>query len=215
MTPTAEPTVSLMSRLREETRPLHHEAESHPFQRALLQGTLPAEAYTAYLEQLLIVHRALDAGLGSLIKGDPRAQSILKTEQFQAAHLREDLHYFSRDERAIVAADGAIELLSEVAQARTTGPISLLGMHYVTLGSTNGGRYLARSVRRAYGLVEGGVKYLDPWGEDQTRIWQGFRRDMDAAVFSASECDKMVHGAGLMFRGITRIADGLSKAGFV
>jgi heme oxygenase len=212
MTTAAEPVVSLMMRLREETRALHHEAESHRFQRALAQGALPREAYVGYLEQLLIVHRALDAGLVSLMESDARVSRVVSVEQLQAVYLREDLKFFGREERSISAGEGAVELLSEVARARTSRPIEQLGLHYVTLGSTNGGRYIARSVRRAYGLTAEGVRYLDPWGEDQTRIWHSFRREMDAAGFDPHECAVILHGAGVMFRGITRIAEGLAGA---
>lgn len=204
------PSRGLMLRLREETRSQHEEAESHPFQRALLQGRLPVESYADYLEQLFLVHRALDAGLAALAENDARAGGIIAAEQFATRFLREDLKHFGRDESRIIAGDGTVELLTSVADARTGNPVALIGFHYVMLGSTNGGRFIAKAVRRAYGLESPGVRYLDPWGEGQTRIWQGFKASMDAAEFTPGEADSMVEAAKAMFRGIARIADGLS-----
>lgn len=200
---------SLMLRLKEQTRPLHTEAESHPVQRAMASGTLPLDAYIAYLEQLWPVHRALDAGLQTLAESDPRAKSILSLEQYQSQHLREDLRHFGRELTEGAADAAAVDLLNEIAQARIDQPIALLGFHYVTLGSTNGGRFIARPVRRAYGLDKAGVAYLDPWGEDQPRIWQGFKQSMDMASFNSGESDAIVASAEAMFRGITRISEGL------
>jgi heme oxygenase len=208
--PTPTATIpSLMLRLKEQTRPLHTEAESHPVQRAMASGTLPLDAYVAYLERLWPVHRALDAGLQNLAESDERAKTILSSDQFQSQHLREDLRHFGRELPEGAADAAAIDLLNEIAQARIDRPIALLGFHYVTLGSTNGGRFIARPVRRAYGLDKAGVTYLDPWGEDQPRIWQSFKQSMDTASFTPQEAEAIVRAAEAMFRGITRISEGL------
>lgn len=198
-----------MLRLKEHTRPLHTEAESHPIQRSLAQGTLPLETYVSYLERLWPVHRALDAGLTQLAESDERAGGILSAEQYQSLYLRDDLRHFGREKSDGPADPSVVELLNEISTARIGQPVALLGFHYVTLGSTNGGRFIARPVRRAYGLEKAGVSYLDPWGEDQPRIWQAFKHAMDAAVFSSAECDAIVASAEKMFRGITRISESL------
>ncbi|MBL8745557.1 MAG: biliverdin-producing heme oxygenase [Phycisphaerae bacterium] len=198
-----------MLRLKEHTRQLHAEAESHPIQRAMAQGRLPLESYVSYLECLWPVHRALDAGLAALAETDDRAESILSPEQYQSAYLRDDLRHFGREKTDAPAVPAVVELLSDISAARVDRPIALLGFHYVTLGSTNGGRFIAKPLRRAFGLEKAGVSYFDPWGEDQPRIWGAFKHAMDAARFSADETDTILAAAESMFRGITRISESL------
>lgn len=209
MSLSAPVTPSLMLRLREQTRPLHTAAESHPIQRAMVQGTLPQELYVAYLERLFPVHRALDAGLTQLAENDHRAGRILSPEQHQSGYLREDLQHFGRGKAETPAVSAVVELVNAIAASRVESPIALLGFHYVTLGSTNGGRFIANAVRRAYGLERAGAAYLDPWGDEQPRIWQGFKRAMDAESFSQDEADEIVGAAETMFHGITYISESL------
>lgn len=208
LSPTAAPP-GLMLRLREQTRPHHTAAESHPLQRAMVTGQLPRPLYVAYLGQLTLVHRALDAGLTTLANADERAGRIVSPEQFQTPFLREDLKFFATDEKSIAACSGTVDLLSLVADLRAASPVGLLGLHYVLLGSTNGGRFIAKAVRRAFGLQSAGVRYLDPWGDDQPRIWQHFKHQVDTTVFSPSECDLIVDSAQRMFDGIGQISTDL------
>ena len=85
-------------------------------------------------------------------------------------------------------------------------------MLYVLEGSTNGSKFIARAIRREYGLGEGpGASYLDPHGELQQERWQAFKRDMDDVGFTETEASAIIDAACRMFRALTDVSDELSE----
>ena len=52
-------------------------------------------------------------------------------------------------------------------------------------GSTNGSRFIARSLRKAYpGADVGGMTFMDPYGENQPDHWRAFKVELDSVVAS-------------------------------
>lgn len=208
MTPTD--TIELMLRLRDETTPHHKEAESHPLQRAMATGQLPSHAYAAYHAQLLLVHRELERALVEASRADHRLASVVRPELFMTGHIESDLTALGLDPMVIDTGAGAAQLTAEIRRASREAPSSLLGYWYVLEGSKNGGRFIARAVRRAQepgGVVA--VRSLDPHGEEQPRLWQEFKASVNAASFDPAEQDAIVRAAERMFAGIIAIADGI------
>jgi len=200
-------TPGIMARLKEETQPLHDRAETHSLQKTLAQGLISKDAYVAYLTQLFHVHSALDEALTAAAKQDERVGGLVESQHLQTQYLVADLGFFMKCPAHVAAGAGAKGLVEQIRNAAKASPVSVLGFHYVMLGSTNGGRFIAKSLRRAFGLEQDGVRYFDPWGEHQRELWLDFKRAMDATAFTPAEMDAILDAAKAMFEGIARVSD--------
>lgn len=203
------------ARLKRETAELHHRAEHAPFQRALIMGELAQALYERHLEQLLLLHMGLEGRLRELCARRPEVARIVQGFQFQEAYIREDLAHFGRSEADLAAIEpvpALAALLAEIEDLAGSRPLALLGMHYVLEGSNNGGRFIARAVRKAYALTPGqGDRYLDPYGEAQPLHWQAFKDELDASGFTRDEVEALLDGARRMFEGIRQVGEGVME----
>lgn len=210
MTQTETPSQGIMDRLRAETRDLHDAAEQHELQRNLGKGRLDRDLYIAYLRQLLLIHRALERGLDRQRQNDPEIARVIEDHQFQTPYLEEDLAFFGCPINAIEPVAATASLIRQIEADAEESPRVLLGYHYVLEGSNNGGRFIAKNVRVAYGLDgDAGMRYLDPYGERQRELWMRFKEAMGAVAFGDEECDAMVDRAKTMFGAIAGIGDEL------
>jgi len=125
--------------------------------------------------------------------------------QYQEQSLRRDLAHLGRDEDGAAPLPAVREFAARVTDWAARNPVALLGILYVLEGSKNGGRYLARAVRRAYGFDGQGTEYLDPYGELQAERWQQFKADMDALPLTEVEKDDIVAAAASAFRSIMQL----------
>jgi len=191
----------VMERLKEETWPLHQQAEHAALEQDLVKGKLPREVYRDYLAQRLVIHNALDAQLRDARANDPRIAAVVHDYQFHAPRVAEDLRFFggNPDEaKPLAATEKLINAINEAAKAN---PVSLLGFHYVFEGSMNGARFIARAVRGAWRLQgEEGTRYLDPYGESQREKWAAFKETMNAQPFTAEEADSIVDAGKATFQ---------------
>lgn len=204
-TPAAS-TASLMARLREETRPNHTAAEQHPLQRDLVTGRLPRPVYGAYLARLHRVHEALERAI--VEAKDPRLASAATPDLFQTANIEADLAYYGAEPVELSASPAAASVVGAIDDAAGAEPVRLLGLFYVLEGSKNGSRFIAKAVRRAYGLDgTDGLRALDPHGDDQPALWGAFRARVDACEWTPEESDAVVDAAKAMFDAIVAIAD--------
>lgn len=207
-------TDSIMLRLRTETRDLHTEAERQPFQQRMLQGLLPREEFVEFLCQMLVVHRELESDLRRWRYADPRFEAVLRDEQFRERNLLADLRFFGVEESEaadlVVAASRAAA--GRIARTATENPVALLGYHYVLEGSTNGAKFIARGVQKAYGLEPGpGTTFLDPHGPAQKERWDAFKRDMDGLDLTSDEREAIIEAAKDTFRAMIQICAALER----
>ncbi len=201
-------TTDVMDRLKVETADLHTAAERHPFQAAMIRGNLGRAGYAAYLGQVLHVHRTLEGRLSSL-RADARVAAVATDDRFRAAAIVEDLAALDGDGEAAPATPQTARLIETIDAA---GVPELLGMLYVLEGSTNGGRFIAKAVGRSLGISPGpGLRYLDPYGDQQQARWASFKEDVRAASFSPDEHDRIIEGAKAMFRGLVEAFDDLQE----
>lgn len=205
-------TQGLMARLKAETAEMHDRAEHAPLQKQLAQGLAPKDAYVWYLVQLYHVHATLDDGLRKATAASALPKGVGEAREHQSNHLVEDLTFFHVCPAHRAPTPGAAALVEQIRIASASDPVRLLGFHYVTLGSTNGGRFIAKSLRKAYGLTDQGVRYFDPWGDEQRPLWMGFKAAMDAAAFTPAQMDGILDSAKAMFEGITRISEEVGSA---
>jgi heme oxygenase len=196
--------------LKDMTWELHKAAEGHRVQRSLLKGELSREMYATWLGQLLCVHRALESALRDLRGNKPATGRFLNDGRFQEPRIESDLRTLGVDIGGVSPLPAAKRLMAIIEMARAEQPIALLGMHYVFEGSTNGGRFIAKALRQAYGFEgDAGTKYYDPYGEQQRELWASYKQEFDALEISEVERDAMVAAARDVFRAMSEIGDDL------
>lgn len=205
---------SLMARLREDTRDLHEHAESRTLQRRMARGELPRQTFVAYLAQLHWIHSALESALARSRGAHAAIDAVATEDRFRVPDLLADLAHHGGDPAAALPA--AVGFCETIAALEAEGPVALLGCLYVLEGSTNGARFIARVLRRAWG-IEGreGLAYMDPYGDAQPERWAAFRREMDAADFSGVERNRIVSAARATFEAIASVSDELMQASAV
>jgi heme oxygenase len=203
-------TPPVMDLLRDATADLHKAAENHAMQKALVKGELPRERYADYLEQLWILHRALERALTEHAGDDERLGGLEEAAAMHVRHLELDLAELGRDLRQIAPTDAALDLARRIDRDATTYPVMLMGYFYVLEGSMNGNRFIARAVERIYELKpDAGLRYLCSYGEEQPPNWKAFRERINAMRFETEEREALVVRARAVFESIRLIADEL------
>jgi heme oxygenase len=198
----------VMEQLREGTADLHQSAEQQEFQQRMFRGAIRRDEYAAWLGQMWLVHRALEAELRGVPAADARFAAVL-AENFKEPHLAADLQALGGETPAALPATARV--LAKIAEAGQVEPLRLLGYQYVLEGSTNGNRILAKRLLPSLGLEAAQAgRYLDPYGDRQRETWARFKQAMQAVGFSAAECALLVEGAREMFAGVAEISADLS-----
>ena len=202
----------IMERLRETSRELHDRAEHHPFQKKLARGLVDHREFGEYLQRLLRVHETVEGHLQRLAERDGALTGVLRPYQYKLPLIQRDLRSLNGEVQGIAESPACDRLAQSVRDAMERTPRSILGFHYVLEGSSNGTRFLARSLERSLGLTrEAGLSYLDPYGDRQQSYWGQFKLDMDAVPWTEDEMDGMVRGACTMFEAMIEIADELGQ----
>lgn len=199
--------VDVMQTLRDRTWEKHRLAERHPLQHALATGKLPREQYALLTAQLMLVHRELFAALKRCV-GCAAIAAVLREHQNHEPRCRRDIEHFGLDASRTSPSESNAMFLREIGQAEATAPTCLLGALYVLEGATNGGKFIARMVRRAYQL-EGvaGTESLDPYGEAQPARWDDFKQSMRGVAFDDADVERMVAMACRTFDVVAGIGD--------
>ena len=179
-TSTALPTSDLATYLRESTAAAHKDAESRPLNRALARGTIPREAWIANLEQLFLLHRGLDAPVARSLGRHPEWQAI--ADRARVADLEADLAAFG----STGAPTPVAAIASGVAEIEAASDDEIAGMLYVTEGSTNGGRFLVKSLTRAPG-ANSAPPTRAPDGHSSRPSWRPCRSTRSDSTWFAAE----------------------------
>jgi heme oxygenase len=201
---------STTGRLKAATESLHRQAETGELQRRLVKGEVDRDLCVAYLQQLLIVHAALEGRIRAAAAAHGAFVTVLRDHHWRASLLREDLARLGAGTDTAEPLAATSRLLREIEEIATGRPVALLGMLYVLEGSTNGSRFIAAAMRRRLGLSSGeGLCSLDPHRELQGVRWLAFKNDMDAAGFAEGEVAALVEAAQTMFRAFIEVGDQL------
>jgi heme oxygenase len=206
MTAIIETSPPLSARLREETADDHHRAERSEFQRLMVGGRLSRDLYAQFLGEMLVVWRALERAAPTLASHGSLAP-LVEARRFRSGDIERDLAVLNpaiapRTEAATRFADA----IDQLGAAR---PHELVGTLYVLEGSTNGGRFIAKAVRRAYRLDgHDGTSFLDPYGDEQPELWAAWRAGLDAAV-AEEHHDAVIANAREAFRAVEAIGSEL------
>ena len=201
--------MSIMSRLKSATADLHRDAESSPLQAQLVKGLLPRDGYVSFLGQMYLIHTALEQAIRANADEHPGFAAVLRDYHWREPQLREDLVFLGTDPGAFTPAIATTAMVAEIERTADEQPVTLLGMLYVMEGSTNGSKFIAAAIRKAYGLAGPGTSYLDPHGELQKERWQTFKRDMDGVGFDEDESLAIINAAAGVFRDLTGLSEEL------
>jgi heme oxygenase len=126
--------------------------------------------------------------------------------------LEDDLGHFGATAGSRVAAPSTFGFVERMERWHGADPAALLGVLYVLEGSTNGSRYIARNIRRAFGLERPGTRFMDPHGEHQPARWAAFKQLLDQAIDPA-EVPTVIEGAHATFLAVTEIGQELLERG--
>lgn len=201
-------TDSLAADLRHSTWDLHQAAEKHPGHSALLKGEVPFDFFLDQSAQMLIVQRALEESLRS-VRTDPVLAPLVHDYHLRSALLADDLVASGRE------ADGATPMpatrgLLDRIEAGRSDPSILVGVLYVLEGSTNGAKFIAKALQRAYRLADGPpLRWLDPHGDAQPERWSRFREALATLPLSAAQRGAAIRAARETFQWVIGVLDEL------
>lgn len=199
--------VDVMQTLRDRTMEKHKLAERHPLQHALAIGKLPREQYAALTAQLMIVHRELFAALNRS-RAVPAIAAVLRDYHNHEPRCRRDIEHFGVHSSPVAASIATTRVVNDIKSSETASPMDLLGALYVLEGATNGGKFIAKMVRRAYQLDGvAGTESLDPYGQAQPERWEEFKRSMRGVAFEEAEIERLVTMACRTFDAVAEIGD--------
>lgn len=202
---------SIMQRLKAETSAHHSHTESRALQRAIACGEVDQTTFSVYLGQLYRVHNSLEPTLENSRERHAAIGALATRDRMRIPDLDSDLAFYGVDRDQIEAGDAAQRFASQVQEITTTDPVALLGALYVLEGSTNGGRFLARALRKSWSLDGEGLSYFDPYGDEQPQKWADFKRELDEASFEADQEDAIIEMAKATFLAIAEVSDEVSE----
>lgn len=205
--------MTLSARLKSETQSLHTLAERHPIQRELVGGGASVGAYTRYLAQMFRAHEGLESSLREAVGGDAALGALVREHHYRLDQLRDDLNSFDIDSTDTAASVATARFALWTRRLAESRPVTLIGVLYVLEGSTNGGRYIARAIRRGLGLSGArGAAYLDPHGEEQAQRWGAFKETLDSLELDEPSQLAIIAGARETFAAIIAIMDDLQQS---
>lgn len=202
---------SLMARLRERTSEHHARAEGKVLQQRMLKGQLSRDEYTAWLSQLLLVHKALEAAAATAAsREDGAVLSVVSPLHHHSTRIVKDLSFYKAPGETFACASTA-RIVSEIEAAAASSAFEVLGMYYVLEGSMNGNAYIARAVARGFGLTGSeGLAYLNPYAERQREVWAEFKAGVDAVPATEAQMLAAERAAQRMFDAVAEISDELA-----
>jgi heme oxygenase len=203
--------MTLQETLKSSTRGFHDAAEGHNFQGLLAQALLPLDDYKRYLEQLFLVHSILEEKIRENWKADPRLSAVVLENQMQEPFLKKDLEFLKTDYRKIAPLPSTAKFTQQIEAAAKSNPISLLGFHYVLLGSKHGGKFIAKNVREKYSFTGSGAIYFDPYGDQFMPCWKTFINALNEAPLSDTDTASVIEAAKMTFLSIGDIGSELEQ----
>ena len=207
---------SLASRLRQETRQNHVEAERSGIMRRLLTRTLDLGTYVALLRNLLPIYEALEEEMVRH-QADQVVAPFHHPGLARAKALEADLQQLGGpDWRSLPVIPEALAYVDQIHGAARKDPALLVAHGYVRyLGDLSGGQILQKIVAETFELVAGsGVGFYEfPDLGDLDAFKHRYRAALDALSPSPALADSIVREAIGGFEANTRLFAGLEARG--
>lgn len=203
-------TTPVMDLLRESTAEMHSSAEANEFQHQLGSGKVDKELYKLYLQQLYLMHQEIGSLLNQSKPANHAVSHVVQDYHSDLSCIKKDLEYFGvqpDSAKPLKATEALIDSMKKTASEKTA---ALLGFLYVLEGSTNGAKFMAKSLRAGLGLPEeAGASYFDRYGNAQRERWTAFKTAMNELQFTDDERNAMVDKAQETFRSFGKIGEEL------
>lgn len=187
--------------LKESTRNAHNSAEGHEFQKHLGSGTLSKTLYCQYLSQLFLTHQALETAMAN----QPYMGAVVSDPQLQTEFLREDLKALDVEPESVKPIEITKSMLNRIDELSKSDPTALLGFHYVLLGSKHGGKFIATTMKKAFGFERAGCIYFDPYGQEFQKHWQHFVNGINSFDIQDSQIEPLLQAASEMFAYVEKL----------
>ncbi len=201
---------SLSEQLKSQTRPQHTQAEHHPLQQRAVTGSITRLEYASWAAQLNHIHQNLEGALDSQSQREPRLTAVFTPECRRLQAFQADLSLLDPHQECLHVCSATAESAAWIQSMSNAQPLALLGVLYVLEGSTNGGKFIAAVLRRAWGMPAGeGLRSLDPHGAATHERWQHFKTALDGLKVSQEERSAIILAAGGTFERISAIMDEL------
>jgi len=177
------PSVSVLNRLRTETRPQHDAIETA---LDLTSKTLTLDDYRRTLERFYGFYLPLEAGLAKI--GGWMERGLDLTERQKTRHLQIDL-------RALGVSDlNTLPVCTDLPPHGTVA--AAFGCLYVLEGATLGGQLIIPLLRNRLGITpETGGRFFHAYGDRTGAMWQSFRAALTASVVKPCDEDEVVAAA--------------------
>ncbi len=205
---------SLATRLRQDTRPYHTNAERSGVMRRLLTKVLDRPTYVALLRNLVPVYAALEAELSRRMS-DPLVAPFYHPGLARSAALEADIATLSNGEPAGPPTAAALAYAARIHAAAAEDPALLIAHSYVRyLGDLSGGQILKRMVAEMYPVDGGsGTAFYDfpalPAPED---FKNGYRAALDNIELTEEGKNRVVAEAIAAFEANTALFQALEAA---
>lgn len=204
---------SLATRLRQETKQNHTEAERSGIMRKLLTKTLGLDTYVALLRNLLPVYQALEEEM-ERHKNDPIVAPFYHPGLARSAAIQEDLDRLGGANWAILPVlPEARAYADQIHAAAAKDPALLVAHGYVRyLGDLSGGQILKRIVAETFKLSGSGVSFYEfPALGDADAFKHRYRGSLDALSPAPDRANAIVREAIGGFEANTRLFAGLDS----
>lgn len=156
-----------------------------PDAESIMKGTLPKFKYIKNVEQRYVLQKAFEEVLDETRKSSEFVASVVTDEQFHADKAAEDVKFFGLDPEKAEPLPKTEEMIAFFKETAERDPRLVLASHYTIEGSNNGGIFIAKAVKDAFGF-EGheGTYHLQPYGKGIREKWGAF-----SAAFNALDID--------------------------
>lgn len=179
---------SVLTRLRAETLAEHDAIEAV---LNLTNESISVEIYRQILERFYGYYRPAEASV--------RLNETLLEGRVDLEH-RWKMSSLEYDLRALGIT--VPELLPVCQQLpRIDSAASAFGVLYVMEGATMGGQFISQHIRRVLGVTpDSGGRFFSCYGENTGKMWQSFRKSLDAFAKTQETQDQVVTAALDTFR---------------
>lgn len=205
---------SFSERLKAATWGDHSAAEHHGFTKALLEGELSLDGYTAMVAQHYFAYIALER-VGLALVDDPVAGRFHYPELERVPALEADLeHLLGTDWADRVSPSLATRTYAARIEQMVDHPEGFIAHHYTRyMGDVSGGQFIRRIAAKTYGFTDGaGVAFYD-FGTlgSLPKFRSGYRERLDALPLDEETAAFLVRETRLAYQLNTEVLADLGR----
>ncbi len=191
--PAEEQHEPITAQLRERTRPQHDALDSHP-SLGMLGESITPDSYAWILKKFLGFHRPMEASLARAADWD--AMGLHLGERRKAPMAAADLRDLGHEPDA---APDCADL-----PPHDTIPAAI-GCIYVLEGSTLGGQYIAKGLRKNLPPeLQEATRYFSSYGDKTGSMWKQFKAFADETITEERDREECLEAAAESFDAMAR-----------